>query len=105
MRRSVRSVTTCAATSPVDSRAPPSPVWEHRRPDGLTGRIDQAADHTSTGGDLGTDRVAAHAPQDAALRARLLEVTALLQEIARSKDLLSGLSAEERTDLLNAAGD
>ena len=39
------------------------------------------------------------------LRARLLETTALLQEIARSKDLLSGLSPEERTDLLNAAGD
>jgi len=29
----------------------------------------------------------------------------LLQRIARSKDLLSGLSPEERTDLLNAAGD
>jgi NAD(P)-dependent dehydrogenase (short-subunit alcohol dehydrogenase family) len=39
------------------------------------------------------------------LRARLLETTAFLQEIARSKDLLSGLSPEERTDLLNAAGD
>ena len=36
---------------------------------------------------------------------RLLETTAFLQEIARSKDLLSGLSREERTDLLNAAGD
>ena len=39
------------------------------------------------------------------LRHRLLETTALLQQIARSKDLLSGLSAQERTDLLNAAGD
>ncbi|MFP5577007.1 MAG: SDR family NAD(P)-dependent oxidoreductase [Acidimicrobiia bacterium] len=39
------------------------------------------------------------------LRHRLLEATALLREIARSKDLLSGLSPEERTDLLNAAGD
>ena len=42
---------------------------------------------------------------DAALRRRLLETTALLQEIARSKDLLSGLAPEERTELLNAAGD
>ena len=41
----------------------------------------------------------------AALRDRLLETTAFLQEIARSKDLLSGLSTEERTDLINAAGD
>jgi NAD(P)-dependent dehydrogenase (short-subunit alcohol dehydrogenase family) len=40
-----------------------------------------------------------------ALRRRLLETTALLQEIARSKDLLSDLTREERTDLLNAAGD
>jgi NAD(P)-dependent dehydrogenase (short-subunit alcohol dehydrogenase family) len=40
-----------------------------------------------------------------ALRHRLLETTAFLQEIARSKDLLSELSPEERTDLLNAAGD
>ena len=44
-----------------------------------------------------------HDPVD--LRHRLLEATALLREIARSKDLLSGLSPEERTDLLNAAGD
>ena len=41
----------------------------------------------------------------ATLRERLLETTALLQRIARSKDLLSGLTSEERTDLLNAAGD
>jgi NAD(P)-dependent dehydrogenase (short-subunit alcohol dehydrogenase family) len=40
-----------------------------------------------------------------AIRHRLLETTALLQEIARSKDMLSGLSPEERTALLNAAGD
>ena len=39
------------------------------------------------------------------LRRRLLETTALLQRIARSKDLLSELSPEERTDLINAAGD
>lgn len=39
------------------------------------------------------------------LRHRLLETTSFLQQIARSKDLLSGLSPEERTDLLNAAGD
>ena len=39
------------------------------------------------------------------LRQRLLDTTALLQRIARSKDLLSGLSPEERTELLNAAGD
>lgn len=46
------------------------------------------------------------APDDeTARRDRLLETTALLREIARSKDLLSGLSPEERTDLLNAAGD
>ncbi len=42
---------------------------------------------------------------EAALRQRLLEATALLQRIARSKDLLAGLSPRERTDLLNAAGD
>ncbi len=39
------------------------------------------------------------------LRARLLETTAFLQEIARSKDVLSDLSAQERMALLNAAGD
>ena len=43
--------------------------------------------------------------REAALRARLLETTVFLQQIARSKDLLSGLSTEERTELLNAAGD
>jgi len=55
---------------------------------GLTGRID-----TPTSGD------------PVALRQQLLETTALLRQIARSKDLLAGLSPEERTDLLNAAGD
>ena len=46
------------------------------------------------------------APRDPdVLRSRLLETTAFLREIARSKDLLSGLSPAERTDLLNAAGD
>ncbi len=49
-----------------------------------------------------TDRTGSH---EDALRERLLETTALLQEIARSKDVLSGLSPQERTDLLNAAGD
>ena len=42
---------------------------------------------------------------DEALRERLLETTAFLQEIARSKALLSGLAPEERSALLNAAGD
>ena len=37
---------------------------------------------------------------DVDLRHRLLEATALLREIARSKDLLSGLSPEERTRTL-----
>ena len=46
-----------------------------------------------------------HDGVDADLRHRLLETTALLQQIARSKDLLAGLTAGERTDLLNAAGD
>ncbi len=40
-----------------------------------------------------------------ALRRRLLETTEFLQEIARSKDVLSGLGPEERAALLNAAGD
>ncbi|MEZ5257100.1 MAG: hypothetical protein R2705_09490 [Ilumatobacteraceae bacterium] len=39
------------------------------------------------------------------LRTRLLEATALLKRVAESKDLLSGLSVEERTALHNAAGD
>jgi NAD(P)-dependent dehydrogenase (short-subunit alcohol dehydrogenase family) len=56
----------------------------------LTGRIE---DHDVTDADEG------------ALRQRLLETTALLQRIARSKDLLSDLTPEERTELLNAAGD
>ncbi len=38
-------------------------------------------------------------------RERLLETTSFLRDIARSKDLLDCLSVEERTDLLNAAGD
>jgi NAD(P)-dependent dehydrogenase (short-subunit alcohol dehydrogenase family) len=54
---------------------------------GLTGRIDE------TTGD------------PVALRQRLLDTTAFLQQIAGSKDLLSGLTTEERTALLNAAGD
>jgi NAD(P)-dependent dehydrogenase (short-subunit alcohol dehydrogenase family) len=55
----------------------------------LTGPIDEAAAREET----------------TALRRRLLETTAFLQEIGRSKDLLAELSPEERTDLLNAAGD
>jgi len=39
------------------------------------------------------------------LRSHLLEVTELLTRIAASKDLLDGLSVEERTAFLNAAGD
>ncbi len=39
------------------------------------------------------------------LRDRLLETTALLRSIAADKDLLAGLSVDERTQLLNAAGD
>ncbi len=38
-------------------------------------------------------------------RARLLEASALLRDIAENKDLLSSLTAEERADFLNAAGD
>ncbi len=40
-----------------------------------------------------------------ALRAALLETTARLRQIAREKDLLATLSAEERAALFNAAGD
>ncbi|MDE0804093.1 MAG: SDR family oxidoreductase [Acidimicrobiales bacterium] len=43
--------------------------------------------------------------EDTATRARLLETTAFLQRIARSKDVLSVLEPEERAALLNAAGD
>ena len=50
-----------------------------------------------------SDEAAHH--DDVELRRRLLETTEFLQRIARSKDLLSGLTPEERTDLLNAAGD
>ena len=39
------------------------------------------------------------------LRAQLLEATALLRRVAGAKDLLAPLSVEERTALLNAAGD
>ena len=39
------------------------------------------------------------------LASELLETTAFLRRIATSKDLLSGLTTEERTELLNAAGD
>ncbi len=42
---------------------------------------------------------------DDAQRERLLETTAFLQEIARSKEPLSSLSLEERMAFLNAAGD
>ena len=42
---------------------------------------------------------------DDALRERLLETTSFLQRIARSKDILSVLAPQERTALLNAAGD
>ncbi len=38
-------------------------------------------------------------------RARLLATTAFLRQIATSKEILSTLSVEERTELLNAAGD
>lgn len=44
-------------------------------------------------------------PTDDELRDRLLETTTFLQRIARSKDVLSVLAPDERTDLLNAAGD
>lgn len=40
-----------------------------------------------------------------ALRTRLLETTAFLQRIARSKDVLTGLEPDERMAFLNAAGD
>ena len=39
------------------------------------------------------------------LRAQLLDATDLLRRVAGSKDLLASLSVEERTALLNAAGD
>ena len=39
------------------------------------------------------------------LRERLLETTEFLREISTAKVLLEGLSTEERTELLNAAGD
>lgn len=44
-------------------------------------------------------------PEDQALRARLLETTSFLQDISVAKVLLETLSREERTSLLNAAGD
>jgi len=44
-------------------------------------------------------------PNDEDLRARLLETTELLRTVADSKDLLDGLSVDERTALLTAAGD
>ncbi len=40
-----------------------------------------------------------------AVRARLLETTALLRELATSKAMLAVLTPEERIELLNAAGD
>ena len=42
---------------------------------------------------------------DDELRAQLLDATALLRRVAGAKELLAGLSVEERTALLNAAGD
>jgi len=39
------------------------------------------------------------------MRSRLLEATAFLQDLAASKDWMDGLSVDERTALLNAAGD
>ncbi len=44
-------------------------------------------------------------PTTEELRQRLLETTSFLQEIAASKALLEDLSVDERTALLNAAGD
>ncbi|MEE9413920.1 MAG: SDR family oxidoreductase [Acidimicrobiales bacterium] len=44
-------------------------------------------------------------PRPDDLRERLLETTRFLQELAASKDLLGGLSEQERIDLVNAAGD
>lgn len=43
--------------------------------------------------------------EDQELRQRLLDTTEFLRDISTAKVLLEGLSTEERTDLLNAAGD
>jgi NAD(P)-dependent dehydrogenase (short-subunit alcohol dehydrogenase family) len=47
----------------------------------------------------------AHERGDDALRQQLLEATAFLRRIGSSRDLLCVLSAQEKIDLLNAAGD
>lgn len=59
------------------------------------------SDHPTTEDPVTEDPVT----EDTATRARLLETTAFLQRIARSKDVLSVLEPEERATLLNAAGD
>ena len=51
----------------------------------------------------GSAPASATAPAD--LRARLLEATALLQEVAAARDCLAELSQEERSALLKAAGE
>jgi hypothetical protein len=42
---------------------------------------------------------------DGETRRRLLDITAFLQEIASTPEILNGLAGEEKSQLLNAAGD